>query len=286
VFLGYNALSRHPMISWLKRLLDLASPKHRRNIRQQEFLLRRPQARFIAVSEFIAKQVRDYFPAAAERLFVIHNGVDVNRFCPENRERWRAETRRAWGVPEDAVLFMFVAHNPRLKNFQLLAKVFRRLHREIPPARLVVVGKHRVPCMGEPWLVHAGAVDVPEKAYAAADVLLHPTFYDACANVVLEGLASGLPVVSSDYNGSAEVITSGTDGFVLPVHGAASAHIETEWMELVRRLATDSGLRQRIGAEARKTAETHTMDTYIDALESILRTSDSRIRIQGHDEAT
>ena len=207
-----------------------------------------------------------YFPETAGRLSVIHNGVDVQRFCPENRKRWQAETRRAWGVPDDAVLFMFVAHNPRLKNFQLLARVFRRLHAELPQARLVVVGKHRVPGMGEPWLLHAGAVDHPEKAYAAADALLHPTFFDACANVVLEAMASGLPVASSDYNGSAELIISGKNGFVLPVHGADAMRLELEWTELVRLLATDPALRQRLGTAARKTAEAHTLDAYIDKL--------------------
>jgi len=267
-FREYNLLATPPVFHWLKRLLDRLSSKMQKKIHHEESLFRRPQDRFIAVSEFVAKQVRENYPVGEDRMCVIHNGVDVGRFSPTNRETWRTEMRQLWGVPEDAVLFMFVAHNPRLKNFKLLARVFRRLHKEIPLARLVVVGKHRVPCMGDPWLVHAGAVAVPEKAYAAADVLLHPTFFDACANVVLEAMASELPVVSSDLNGSAEMITSGHDGFVLPVHGADSARIEREWTERVRQLAMDSELRTRIGAAARKTAESHTMAAYIDALEA------------------
>ncbi|HUL51583.1 MAG TPA: hypothetical protein VLU94_03260, partial [Candidatus Nitrosotalea sp.] len=58
-FLDYNALPFHPTIRWLKRLLDRSSFKHRRSIRRQMVLLQRPQARFIAVSEFVAKQVRE-----------------------------------------------------------------------------------------------------------------------------------------------------------------------------------------------------------------------------------
>lgn len=271
VFRGYNALSRRPEIRWLKQLLDILSPKQRRRIRRETELLRRPQAQVIAVSEFVARQVRENFPETAPRLHVIHNGVDLKRFTPENRARWRAEMRQAWGVPDDAVLFMFIAHNPRLKNYSLLQHLFRILHAEVPQARLVVVGKHKVQSFGESWLLPVGATGAPEKVYAAVDALVHPTFYDACANVVLEGMASGLPVVSSTLNGSAEMITSGHDGFVLPVHDAPVGKIGAEWLQLIRWLATDAELRARIGKNARATAETHSMDAYVATLEAVLQ---------------
>lgn len=271
VFQRYNALSRRPEIRWLKRFLDRVSVRQRRSIRLEAELLRRPQARFIAVSQFVARQVTECCPAAAARVEVVYNGVDVQRFCPENRARWRSAVRRDWGVPDDAVLFLFVAHNPRLKNIQLLTRLFQVLHAQAPQARLVVVGKHRVPCRGAPWLLTAGATESPEQLYAAADVLLHPTLYDACANVVLEGLASGLIVASSDLNGSAELMTSGIDGFVLPVQGLQPAHILADWMQLVRWLATDTALRERLGKNARKLAEAHSMDAWIAALEASLQ---------------
>ncbi len=271
-FLKHNAMPRRPEIRWLKRLLDRFSPKHWRSIRREDALLRRPAARFIAVSEFVARQVRERVPDVGDRLAVLYNGVDVNRFQPGNRDRFRQELRREWGVPEDAVLFLFVAHNPRLKNFQLLARVFHLLTAELPRARLVILGKHRVMSGGAPWLVHAGAVAEPERAYAAADVLLHPTYYDACANVVLEALAAGMPVVSSAYNGSAELITSGVDGFVLPVDGipGGAAAVVTEWAQAVRWLAVDPSLRAKVGVAARRLAEAHSMDAYIAGLEAVL----------------
>jgi UDP-glucose:(heptosyl)LPS alpha-1,3-glucosyltransferase len=52
--------------------------------------------------------------------------------------------------------------------------------------------------------------------YAAADVFLLPTLYDPFANVTLEALAAGLPVITSAQNGAAEIIENESNGFILP----------------------------------------------------------------------
>jgi UDP-glucose:(heptosyl)LPS alpha-1,3-glucosyltransferase len=60
-----------------------------------------------------------------------------------------------------------------------------------------------------------GAVDDVRGLYAAADVLAHPTWYDPCSRVVLEALCCGLPVVTTWFNGAAEVIEPGRHGVVV-----------------------------------------------------------------------
>ena len=61
----------------------------------------------------------------------------------------------------------------------------------------------------------AGGVRDLERYYPSADILVHPTFYDACSLVVLEALASGLPVITTRYNGAGGIISDGREGFVL-----------------------------------------------------------------------
>jgi UDP-glucose:(heptosyl)LPS alpha-1,3-glucosyltransferase len=61
-------------------------------------------------------------------------------------------------------------------------------------------------------LVFAGSTDEPEKYYGGADLLVHPTFYDACSLTVLEALASGLPVITTASNGASRVISQGKEG--------------------------------------------------------------------------
>jgi UDP-glucose:(heptosyl)LPS alpha-1,3-glucosyltransferase len=53
------------------------------------------------------------------------------------------------------------------------------------------------------------------QAYFAADFLVHPTFYDPCSLVVLEGLACGLPIITSRFNGASELLVNGQEGFVI-----------------------------------------------------------------------
>jgi UDP-glucose:(heptosyl)LPS alpha-1,3-glucosyltransferase len=64
-------------------------------------------------------------------------------------------------------------------------------------------------------VIFAGSTDEPEKYYGASDLLVHPTFYDACSLTVLEALASGLPVITTLSNGASGIITQGQEGLVI-----------------------------------------------------------------------
>jgi UDP-glucose:(heptosyl)LPS alpha-1,3-glucosyltransferase len=64
-------------------------------------------------------------------------------------------------------------------------------------------------------VVFVGSTDEPETYYGASDLLVHPTFYDACSLTVLEALASGLPVITTRWNGASGIITQGQEGFVI-----------------------------------------------------------------------
>jgi UDP-glucose:(heptosyl)LPS alpha-1,3-glucosyltransferase len=60
-----------------------------------------------------------------------------------------------------------------------------------------------------------GFVPDPRNAYFAADLLVHPTFYDPCSLVVQEAMACGLPVITSRYNGASELLNPPHDGLVI-----------------------------------------------------------------------
>jgi UDP-glucose:(heptosyl)LPS alpha-1,3-glucosyltransferase len=64
-------------------------------------------------------------------------------------------------------------------------------------------------------VIFAGSTKEPEKYYGASDFLVHPTFYDACSLAVLEALASGLPVITTNWSGAGGIITQGREGFVI-----------------------------------------------------------------------
>lgn len=261
--------SCRPWVRPFKGALYRWLPRHRRIARSERLLLEEPGAHFIAVSSFVQKQVLRTAAVDPSRVCVLHNGVDTERFRADREPAERNALREDLGLSPDDVAFLFVAHNLKLKNVRLLARIFPQIVRGQPGAKLLVLGR-RDPGFGAEWARYVPHTDSPETVYAAADALLHPTFYDACANVVLEAMASGLPVVSSDRNGSAELIEHGADGFVLPVVGTRHLCDEDVWTAAIARLAADRACRETVGKAARQTAEKHTIDSYMDAFENHL----------------
>jgi UDP-glucose:(heptosyl)LPS alpha-1,3-glucosyltransferase len=98
------------------------------------------------------------------------------------------------------------------------------------------------------------------RYYAAADAFIFPTTYDAFGMVVLEAMASGLAVFSSDRAGAAELISSGKDGFVIPL---------SEWVERTTAGLRDRDSLQTIGEEAHRTAAKHDWSTVIRNVEQV-----------------
>ncbi len=268
-FMRYNLDWRRGAARVLKRLEYLLAAKHRRLVRREARLLQSTGTHFLAVSNFVADQLRRTAPLVGDdRIHILHNGVDTARFSPERTDADRDAVRAKLGLPADAAVFLFVGHNLALKNVALMMRVFAEIAALHPHVRLLVMGK-RCPRPRPHWLVCAGHQADPLAGYAAADALVHPTFYDACANVVLEAMACGRPVISSDLNGSAELVRPGTDGFVLPVLGREG--VAANWQTAITELAVDHDRRQALGRAARENAEQHSISWYVRELEEVLQ---------------
>jgi UDP-glucose:(heptosyl)LPS alpha-1,3-glucosyltransferase len=177
----------------------------------------------IAISDMVKRDMMRWYRIPEERIHVVYNGVDIERFHPRNRQ-YREEVRRRHRVGDELVI-LFVSNNFRMKGLRFLIKALAEIKKEnSPPFKLLVLGRDRQ----DPYLrlaremgifeevVFAGSTDEPEKYYGASDLLVHPTFYDACSLTVLEALASGLPVITTHSNGASGIITEGQEGFVIP----------------------------------------------------------------------
>lgn len=267
VFLRYAVYTAPKWLRFWKKAEFFLKPKHRKVLRDQRALFDQNGTGYLAVSEFVASQVREMTSSTRPRIRVLPNPVDVKRFNPDTCRQLRDGARASFGIPEDAFTFVWVAHNPGLKNLRLLLKILPVIYRSLPLVRLLVVGK-RPPRMSAPWLVCAGGLDRPETAYAAADALLHPTYYDTFANVVTEAMSCGLPVICSDRAGAAEVILRAGGGKVLPVVGP---DVESLWANAICRLVTAPVERTAQAKDAREAALELDFDKYIVGLEQELR---------------
>jgi glycosyltransferase involved in cell wall biosynthesis len=167
------------------------------------------------------------FPA--ERSRVIPYGVDVEAFSPalERRPLWR----RRLGIPEGAPLLLGVGRMATKKGFQILIEILPALLREHPELRVVLAGGgdllERFRAAARPWgeRVHLpGPVlrDTLPDLYRAADLFVLPAVHDAkgnvdgLPNVILEAMASGLPVVASGISGIPLAVEEGLTGLLVP----------------------------------------------------------------------
>lgn len=199
--------------SW-RRLWHRLSLYHR-SVLAVERLQYRPGAckKILAVSQEVKREIMATYQIPEEKIAVIYNGVDHERFHPCHRETARAQIRSQWGIPAAAPLVLFVGSGFQRKGLDRLLRAWEspRLQR----VYLMVVGedgqRSRYASRAERYargrVIFAGRQEGIERYYGAADLLALPAFQEAFGNVVMEALASGLPVLVTKVVGAVEVLT-------------------------------------------------------------------------------
>jgi UDP-glucose:(heptosyl)LPS alpha-1,3-glucosyltransferase len=242
----------------LKRQTSRCLPRYREFQRLAKGQYMAQQRIFIALSRMVAHDFERFHGVRRSQIRLVYNGVDVKRFSPEHRSQYRQIVRDELGVTDDETLLLIVAHNFRLKGVPTLVSAVRRLRDEGCHVKAAIVGgkrRGRVDAGStDPGVVYMGPADDTVPYYAAADLYVQPTFYDPCSLVVLEALASGLPVVTSHYNGAGELMTPGVEGYL--VNDPANANELTECL----RPLVDPAKRAPMAVAARELALRHSLD--------------------------
>jgi len=185
------------------------------------------------------------------RLTVSTRGVDARQFSPS----YRSEALRAqWGVPADAPVALTVGRLAVEKNLSVALDAFDAVRERVPSARLVMVGdgpQRNVLRRRCPDAVFAGTQHGEALAahYASADLFLFPSLTETFGNVVVEAMASGLPVVAFDTAAAGMHVRRDESGCLAPLGDAAA------FARATAALAADATLRQRMGRAARLTAQ-------------------------------
>jgi UDP-glucose:(heptosyl)LPS alpha-1,3-glucosyltransferase len=216
-------------------------------------MYRRPGLRAVAaVSSGTAREIISYYGVAPHLVSVVPNAVDERvRLGAAEHEARRVEVRRRLGLCADDVALLFVAAGDwRRKRLMLLLGALTRLGNR--RCRLLVVGDDQIPFyrgvaerlgLGD-RVVFCGFQPDIEDFYAAADIFVYPSSYEAFSLVTLEAAGAGLPLVVTMTNGTDELVRSGENGLVVEPSPTAVA-------EALCLLADDASLRSRMGAAAR-----------------------------------
>ncbi len=211
-------LTRSP----LARFATWLSPWHQYMLKAEAQMFADPRLRaIICNSRMVAKNIRDIFRVPEEKLHVIQNGVDSDKFSPALRDRHRGRTRESLSISETAMIYLFVGSGFERKGVRQLLAAFAALPDQ--QANLVIVGKDRKQRIYQAQAKALGVIDRvrfcgPQQDvrpfYGAADVFVLSALYEPFSNAVLEALASGLPVITSTGSGVSELISPGINGFV------------------------------------------------------------------------
>jgi UDP-glucose:(heptosyl)LPS alpha-1,3-glucosyltransferase len=212
----------------------------------------------LCVSELVRRSVRQHYRLPEEKLLLLFNAVDLERFDPQRRRDAGAAVRERFAIGrEQAVALMVGADWARKGLREAIAATA-----QVDALTLLVVGggdpaafQAQAAAAGIAGRVHfAGAVEEPCDYYRAADFFVLPTRHDPCSLAVLEALAMGLPVVSTALNGACEVMRDGVHGFVLqdPADVGALAQAMRRMMDALARHAMSAaclGLRPQLSSE-------------------------------------
>ena len=220
----------------------------------------RPLRRIIACSAKTREEMISLCGADPASMRLVYPGVDSERFHPRNRAAFRGAVLREAGWSEGTRVVLFVGAIG--KGLGTAIEALAELSGEPPPV-LLVIGKlperdyaAQIVARGLQERVRfaSPAGDI-HRYFAAADVFVFPSLYDSFGFVVLEAMASGVPVICSRAAGAHELIAPGENGFVLddPRDSRALA-------KLVGQTLEDDRLWRRLAAGARETAQQYTWD--------------------------
>lgn len=218
---------------------------------------------FVVNSSQVSKQLHDVYGTSKERFRVIHTAVNTEHFHPvEDRQALKRIVCKRMQSDVDRPAFLFVSLSHRRKGLDVLLDIWDDVD-----ADLWIVGKpldarYRT-TIGSRGLQSKVHLISPQSdvslLYQAADWFIHPTLYDACANTVLQSMASGLPGLISVNDGAIDLVRDGENGYLLTKPGDQGEVLAT----VKRALGTDEPTHRKLSQVARETVLPLTWEAHL-----------------------
>lgn len=202
---------------------------------------------WIVNSQATARSMVGGVGAKLDRVFVVYNGIDPMSLKTTVTS---AEAKGRLGLPSEALTVSIIGRLHPQKNHALFLEAAAKVGMQHPNAHFLIVGEGELRTQ---LLAHARTLSIADRIhflgnrndmpeiFAATDVCVLTSRYEGLANVLLESMFVGIPVVCTAYNGADELITDEQEGFIAPL-GDASAVANR-----INRLLDDPALRQKMG---------------------------------------
>jgi len=167
--------------------------------------------RIIALTEEVKADLHHYYGVAAGDVDVIPNGYAPEEFNLARSRGLRETVRGELGFSPDQKVIVFVGNELDRKGYPALLATVESM--ADPRLRILVAG--RIAPAPHPLVRYVGSSSDVARYYAAADIFALPTLYEAWGMVIVEALATGLPVLTSHLAGAAVAVQGGRTGALL-----------------------------------------------------------------------
>jgi glycosyltransferase involved in cell wall biosynthesis len=237
-------------------------------------------ARIIAVSQAVASQLRSDRITPAEKISVVLNGIDADKFKKARAEFDRRKFLRNWELPDETLLVGTVGELTPLKGQKEFLLAAARIAKQYANAYFVIAGIDHSPENKNRELLArlivelnltdrvrlVGWLEDLAQLYCALDVFVSASHTESFGLAIAEAMASGTPVVATETAGAKEIIQDGVTGLLGPV-----ADVD-RLTESILTLLKDKGRRLQIGMDAQEAVSMQfSLERMIDETEEIYR---------------
>jgi len=220
----------------------------------------------VANSSSLACEVKEVFNLDSD-VAVIHNGIDIEGI----REKSKEEQSHKWLGDETPLILAMGYLKDDQKGFSYLLEALEIVNRS-KPARLIIIGNGKKEKLEELSMKLSirdktdffSTVPNPFPYVAKADIFACSSLYEGLSNVILEALALGKPVISTDHkHGANEIIEDGKNGILVPIRDPQ------KMAEAILKVLEDAELRRNLEEEARKRSENFSREKMISGYEKL-----------------
>jgi glycosyltransferase involved in cell wall biosynthesis len=219
----------------------------------QGYLFRHPSVRTVFYPSLFVRRYLEKAGVQGDKMLNLRRGVNCELFHPKKR----SEDMRKKLAPQGELILVSVARIAPEKGYEFLSHVAKELDARGFAFKLLIVGGNKNPqvvdevrnlfgtLVDEEKVHFTGFLKGEElaKAYACGDVFLHCSITETFGLVVLESMASGVPVIARDEGGPSEIVADGKSGYLVPpsdLHGFVEKVVALDDFDLRRSMSLES----------------------------------------------
>lgn len=249
-------IQRAKVESPMKNLLVRLNPLHWVLLFLEKRIFREGHYKYIIANSRRGKEeIISHYGVPKNKIKIIYNGVNSDGCHDLERDLYRFQIRKEYGLDEKDKVLLFVGSGFKRKGLAYAIRAVATV--KMPNVKLLVVGKDNPKryinlCQRlnlNHQVIFAGPCTHIEKIYAAADVFILPTIYEPFSNACLEAMACGLPVVTTEVNGASEAVETGINGYVVrnswDVNGLAQAVLQALDLDIQQVREVNNGVLKR-----------------------------------------